>query len=77
MYWSSWHDWVNIGSWISDSQPEGNPANWPPLPLEAIGQSALCSHYLRNEVLDILARWAPGPSNSLRFPPTLLKEKVA
>ncbi|XP_070619126.1 spatacsin isoform X2 [Erythrolamprus reginae] len=56
MYLSSWHDWVNISSWISDSQPEGNPANWPPLPLEAIGQSALCSHYLHNEVLDVLAR---------------------
>ncbi|KAG8145260.1 hypothetical protein E2320_013619 [Naja naja] len=56
MYLSSWHDWVNISLWISDSQPKGDPANWPPLPLEAIGQSALCSHYLRNEVLDILAR---------------------
>lgn len=56
MYLSSWHDWVNITSWISDSQLEGNPAKWPPLPLEAIGQSALCSHYLRNEVLDVLAR---------------------
>ncbi|ETE61251.1 Spatacsin [Ophiophagus hannah] len=56
MYLSSWHDWVNISSWISDSQPKGDPAKWPPVPLEAIGQSALCSHYLRNEVLDILAR---------------------
>ncbi|XP_058011704.1 spatacsin isoform X2 [Ahaetulla prasina] len=56
MFLSSWHDWLNITSWISDSQLEGNPANWPPLPLEAIGQSALCSHYLHNEVLDILAR---------------------
>ncbi|XP_026565199.1 spatacsin [Pseudonaja textilis] len=56
MYLSSWHDWVNISSWISDSQPKGDPANWPPLPLEAVGQKALCSPSLRNEVLDILAR---------------------
>ncbi|XP_029139153.1 spatacsin [Protobothrops mucrosquamatus] len=56
MYLSSWHDWVNISSWISESRPEGSPANWPPLPLGAIGRRTLCSHYLRNEVLDILAR---------------------
>ncbi|XP_013920684.1 PREDICTED: spatacsin isoform X1 [Thamnophis sirtalis] len=56
MYLSSWHDWENIRWWISDSQLEGSPAKWPPLPLEAIGQSALCSPYLRNEVLDTLAR---------------------
>ncbi|XP_025031102.1 spatacsin isoform X1 [Python bivittatus] len=56
LYLSSWHDWVNISSWIAESQPQDNVTNWPPLPLEAIGQSALCSRYLRNEVLDILAR---------------------
>ncbi|KAJ6662923.1 hypothetical protein lerEdw1_011127 [Lerista edwardsae] len=56
MYLTSWHDWMNINSWIAESQPQTESSNWPQLTVEAIDQSTLCSNYMRNEILDNLAR---------------------
>lgn len=56
MHLTSWHDWMNINSWIAESQPPAMCTNWPQLTVEAIDQSTLCSSYMRNEILDNLAR---------------------
>ncbi|XP_042328622.1 spatacsin isoform X2 [Sceloporus undulatus] len=56
MYLTSWHDWANISSWITDSQQQDGSMKWPQLTIETINQSTLCSRYMRNEILDNLAR---------------------
>ncbi|XP_053128108.1 spatacsin isoform X2 [Hemicordylus capensis] len=56
MHLSSWHDWVNISSWIAEAQRQGSSTNWPQLTAETVGQKTLCSHYMQNEILDHLAR---------------------
>ncbi|XP_066490937.1 spatacsin [Tiliqua scincoides] len=56
MHLTSWHDWMNISSWIAESQPQTVSTNWPQLTVEAIDQSTLCSSYMQNEILDNLAR---------------------
>nr|XP_056721708.1 spatacsin [Euleptes europaea] len=56
MHLSSWHDWSNISSWIADSQLQGSSTKWPALSTEALDRSTLCSYYMRNEILDSLAR---------------------
>ncbi|XP_060116339.1 spatacsin [Heteronotia binoei] len=53
---SSWHDWGNISLWTADCQSPGGCTNWPVLPTEALDRSTLCSGYMRNEILDHLAR---------------------
>ncbi|XP_054858575.1 spatacsin [Eublepharis macularius] len=56
MHLSSWHDWGNIRSWIAEFQSQGSSTNWPALTTEALDRSTLCSCYMRNEILDSLAR---------------------
>ncbi|XP_015273982.1 PREDICTED: spatacsin [Gekko japonicus] len=57
MHLSSWHDWGSIRSWIADCQsPAGSSMKWPALPTEALDRGTLCSSYMRNEILDSLAR---------------------
>uniref|UniRef100_A0A8C3IN44 SPG11 vesicle trafficking associated, spatacsin n=1 Tax=Chrysemys picta bellii TaxID=8478 RepID=A0A8C3IN44_CHRPI len=60
MYLTSQHDWLNICSWIEESQPHSHTsfqqANWPSLTPDIIDQNTLCSSYMRNEILDKLAR---------------------
>ncbi|XP_028926143.1 spatacsin isoform X3 [Ornithorhynchus anatinus] len=58
---TSRHDWPNILSWIGELQPQDGPAplqpaRWPPLTADVIDQHTLCSGYMRNEILDKLAR---------------------
>uniref|UniRef100_A0A8C8R5G6 SPG11 vesicle trafficking associated, spatacsin n=1 Tax=Pelusios castaneus TaxID=367368 RepID=A0A8C8R5G6_9SAUR len=59
-YLTSQHDWLNICSWIEESQPRSHmsfeQANWPSLTPDIIDQNTLCSSYMRNEILDKLAR---------------------
>ncbi|CAM5087629.1 unnamed protein product [Natator depressus] len=60
MYLTSQHDWLNICSWIEESQPHSHTlfqqANWPSLTPDIIDQNTFCSSYMRNEILDKLAR---------------------
>ncbi|KAL8197371.1 UNVERIFIED_CONTAM: hypothetical protein K2H54_021762 [Gekko kuhli] len=54
---SSWHDWGSIRSWIANGpSPAGSSVNWPVLPAEALDRATLCSSYMRNDILDSLAR---------------------
>ncbi|KAK2524422.1 Spg11 [Columba guinea] len=53
------HDWVSICSWIEESEPNQalcGQENWPPLTPDVIDQSTLCSSYMRNDILNMLAR---------------------
>ncbi|XP_048337718.1 spatacsin isoform X2 [Sphaerodactylus townsendi] len=56
MHLSSWHDWSSISSWIADPRSQGGSADWPALAPEALDRSTSCSRYMRNEILDRLAR---------------------
>ncbi|XP_019352478.2 spatacsin isoform X2 [Alligator mississippiensis] len=61
MHVTAQHDWLSICSWIEESLPHNRQtlcqqANWPPLTPDIIDQNTLCSSYVRNEILDKLAR---------------------
>ncbi|XP_019388741.1 PREDICTED: spatacsin, partial [Crocodylus porosus] len=61
MHITAQHDWLSICSWIEESLPHNRQtlcqqANWPPLTPDIIDQNTLCSSYVRNEILDKLAR---------------------
>ncbi|XP_075752911.1 spatacsin isoform X2 [Pelodiscus sinensis] len=60
MYLTSQHNWLNICSWIEESQPHNRTlfqqTNWPSLTPDIIDKNTLCSSYMRNEILDKLAR---------------------
>ncbi|KAM6119487.1 spatacsin [Pterocles gutturalis] len=52
------HDWLNICSWIEESEPNQalcGQANWPPLTPDVIDRNTLCSSYMRNDILNKLA----------------------
>ncbi|NXA36213.1 SPTCS protein, partial [Eudromia elegans] len=53
------HDWLSLCSWIEESEPHqasGAPVNWPLLTPDIIDKNMLCSGYMRNEILNKLAR---------------------
>ncbi|XP_003791835.1 spatacsin isoform X1 [Otolemur garnettii] len=55
------HDWLNITLWIGEFQTQDNYASlqqnkWPPLSVDVISQNTCCNNYMRNEILDKLAR---------------------
>ncbi|XP_076983833.1 spatacsin isoform X2 [Tamandua tetradactyla] len=55
------HDWSSIISWIGEFQTQDSYASlqqnkWPPLTVDIIDQNTSCSNYMRNEILDKLAR---------------------
>ncbi|XP_074863263.1 spatacsin [Carettochelys insculpta] len=60
IYLTSQHDWLNISSWIAESQPHSHTSfqmtNWPSLTPDIVDQNTLCSSYMRNEILDKMAR---------------------
>ncbi|NXJ00144.1 SPTCS protein, partial [Psophia crepitans] len=59
MHLTAQHDWLNICSWIEDSEPNQTScgeAKWPPLTPDVIDRNMLCSRYLRNDILNKLAR---------------------
>ncbi|GAB0194307.1 spatacsin [Grus japonensis] len=59
MHLTAQHDWLNICSWIEDSEPNQTlcgEANWPPLTPDVIDRNMLCSRYMRNDILNKLAR---------------------
>ncbi|XP_010142999.1 PREDICTED: spatacsin-like, partial [Buceros rhinoceros silvestris] len=59
MHLTAQHDWLNICSWIEESEPnraDGGQANWPPLTADIIDRNMLCSSSMRNDILNKLAR---------------------
>ncbi|XP_045142394.1 spatacsin [Echinops telfairi] len=55
------HDWLNISLWIRELQSQDSGASlqqnkWPPLTVDVIDQNTCCNNYMRNEILDKLAR---------------------
>ncbi|NWX91422.1 SPTCS protein, partial [Nothoprocta pentlandii] len=51
------HDWLSLCSWIEEShQASCGPVNWPPLTPDIIDKNMLCCGYMRNEILNKLAR---------------------
>ncbi|XP_068266385.1 spatacsin [Nyctibius grandis] len=59
MHLTAQHDWLNICSWIEESEPDQplcGQANWPPLTPDIIDRNMLCSSYMRNDILNKLAR---------------------
>ncbi|XP_078386233.1 spatacsin isoform X1 [Cetorhinus maximus] len=55
-YLTSRHSWAKICDWIESFQNSGSSANWPPLTPDTVNQNTCCSNYMRNEILDKLAR---------------------
>ncbi|NXN12559.1 SPTCS protein, partial [Indicator maculatus] len=59
MHLTAQHDWLSICSWIEESdasQPTCGQSDWPPLTPAIIDQKMLCSSYMRNDILNKLAR---------------------
>ncbi|XP_074091393.1 spatacsin isoform X2 [Macrotis lagotis] len=61
MHITAHHDWLSIFSWIEELQTQDGcvslqQAKWPPLTVDIIDQNTYCSSFLRNEILDKLAR---------------------
>ncbi|NXK29245.1 SPTCS protein, partial [Arenaria interpres] len=59
MHLTAQHDWPNICSWLEEwqpNQPWRGQAPWPPLTPGAVDRSTLCSSYMRNDILNELAR---------------------
>ncbi|KAM6257437.1 spatacsin [Porphyrio hochstetteri] len=59
MHLTAQHDWANICAWIEDSDPNQascGEAAWPPLTPDVVDQHMLCSRYMRNDILNKLAR---------------------
>ncbi|XP_075386621.1 spatacsin isoform X2 [Tenrec ecaudatus] len=55
------HDWLNISLWIGELQSQDSGASlqqnkWPPLTVDVIEQNTCCNNYMRNDILDELAR---------------------
>ncbi|XP_062357390.1 spatacsin isoform X2 [Cinclus cinclus] len=59
MHLTAQHDWVSICSWIEESEPSQalcGQAAWPPLSPDIVDRSTLCSTYMRQDILNKLAR---------------------
>ncbi|NXS98172.1 SPTCS protein, partial [Jacana jacana] len=59
MHLTAQHDWPNISSWLEEWEPDQPwcaQAHWPPLTPDTIDRSMLCSSYMRNDILNQLAR---------------------
>ncbi|NXQ10949.1 SPTCS protein, partial [Peucedramus taeniatus] len=59
MHLTAQHDWLSICSWIEESEPSQAPcgrAAWPPLSPDIVDRSTLCSPYMRQDILNKLAR---------------------
>nr|XP_041574240.1 spatacsin [Taeniopygia guttata] len=59
MHLTAQHDWLSICSWIEESEPSqapSGPAAWPPLSPDIVDRSTLCSPYMRQDILNKLAR---------------------
>uniref|UniRef100_A0A8C2NR63 Spatacsin C-terminal domain-containing protein n=1 Tax=Capra hircus TaxID=9925 RepID=A0A8C2NR63_CAPHI len=60
-YLTARHDWPSIILWIGEFQTQSSNASleqnkWPPLTVDIVDQNTCCNNYMRNEILDKLAR---------------------
>uniref|UniRef100_A0A4X1V9M1 SPG11 vesicle trafficking associated, spatacsin n=4 Tax=Sus scrofa TaxID=9823 RepID=A0A4X1V9M1_PIG len=60
-YLTARHDWVSIILWIGEFQTQNSYASlqqnkWPPLTTDVMDQNTCCNNYMRNAILDKLAR---------------------
>ncbi|XP_059861135.1 spatacsin [Delphinus delphis] len=60
-YLTARHDWFSITLWIGEFQTQNRFASlqqnkWPPLTVDVVDQNTRCNNYMRNEILDTLAR---------------------
>ncbi|KAM5235417.1 spatacsin [Ctenodactylus gundi] len=60
-YLTARHDWLNITAWVRESQTQESCASlplnrWPPLTIDVIDEHTCCNNYMRNAILDKLAR---------------------
>ncbi|KAF4017726.1 hypothetical protein G4228_008887 [Cervus hanglu yarkandensis] len=60
-YLTARHDWPSIILWIGEFQTQSSHASleqnkWPPLTVDVVDQNTCCDTYMRNEILDRLAR---------------------
>ncbi|XP_069480302.1 spatacsin [Ambystoma mexicanum] len=63
MHLTSLHDWPKVFAWIAASVHKGSlvaaeGGSWPLLTIEIVDQNTQCSHYMRHEILDQLARYS-------------------
>ncbi|NWR79138.1 SPTCS protein, partial [Centropus unirufus] len=59
MHLTAQHDWPNICAWLEECEPSQTlcgEAAWPPLTPDIIDRNTLCSRYMRNDILNKLAR---------------------
>ncbi|NWS74279.1 SPTCS protein, partial [Crotophaga sulcirostris] len=59
MHLTAQHDWPNICAWIEECEPSQTlcgQATWPHLTPDIIDRNTLCSSYMRNDILNKLAR---------------------
>ncbi|NXI16377.1 SPTCS protein, partial [Irena cyanogastra] len=59
MHLTAQHDWPSICSWIEEAEPSQalcGRAAWPPLSPDIVDRSTLCSTYMRQDILNKLAR---------------------
>lgn len=61
-YLTARHDWFSITLWIGEFQTRNSYASlqqnkWPPLTVDVVDQNTRCNNYMRNEILDTLARY--------------------
>uniref|UniRef100_A0A8C3NRW5 SPG11 vesicle trafficking associated, spatacsin n=1 Tax=Cyanoderma ruficeps TaxID=181631 RepID=A0A8C3NRW5_9PASS len=58
MHLTAQHDWLSICSWIEESEPSQALCGqaWPPLSPDTVDRSTLCSTYMRQDILNKLAR---------------------
>ncbi|XP_038002943.1 spatacsin [Motacilla alba alba] len=59
MHLTAQHDWLSVCSWIEEAEPSQAPcdrAAWPPLSPDIVDRSTLCSPYMRQDILNKLAR---------------------
>lgn len=55
-YLTALHDQSRVVSWIQNK--ETTDAQWPELTPELVNSSTVCSTYLRQNILDLLARYS-------------------
>ncbi|XP_029430632.1 spatacsin-like isoform X2 [Rhinatrema bivittatum] len=51
------HAWQDISSWVEECWPQDRQRACPPLTPDIVDENTLCSSYMRNRVLDSMARY--------------------
>ncbi|XP_062946294.1 spatacsin isoform X2 [Cynocephalus volans] len=60
-YLTAHHDWLSIILWTGEFQTQNSyvslqQSKWPPLTVDVIDQNTCCNSYMKNKILDMLAR---------------------